>query len=278
MEKKFIGAGLFSGLIAGIVAYVFARLFIEPQVAKAIDYEEGRSHAEEMLAGDTGAHEHGEVFTRSVQENIGAGVGTVVFAVCMGAFFAVAFTILWSYLGRRYPATDPRMVAAALGVIGFVALFAVPFFVYPANPPAVGNDDTIGARSGAFLTITLLSVAFAIVAVIITLLLRPRLGGLVSGILGALGYLVAVTITAALMPEFHEVPGPVTNDAGQIVFPGFPGDVIGDFRVYAIANQVILWTVLTVVFALVLGRLMRPQDQLLSTQSPQTAVRSPETR
>ncbi|MGV9710498.1 CbtA family protein [Gordonia sp. NPDC003424] len=280
MEKKFIGAGLLSGLIAGIVAYVFARLFIEPQVAKAIDYEEGRSHAEEMLAGEHGGHEHGEVFTRSVQENIGAGVGTVVFAVCMGAFFAVAFTLLWAYLGRRYPATDPRWVAAALGVIGFVSMFAVPFFVYPANPPAVGNDDTIGARSGAFLTITLLSVAFAILAVLVALSLRPRIGGLVSGVVGGIGYLAAVTVAAAFLPEFHEVPGPLTNDAGQIVFAGFPGDVIGDFRVFAIANQVILWTVLTVVFALVLGRMMASEESASqpSTQSPQTAVRSPDTR
>ena len=52
MEKKFIGAGLLSGLIAGIFAYVFARIFIEPVVAKAIDYEDGRSHAEEMLTGE----------------------------------------------------------------------------------------------------------------------------------------------------------------------------------------------------------------------------------
>ncbi|GAA3687367.1 CbtA family protein [Gordonia hankookensis] len=258
MEKKFIGAGLLSGLIAGIVAYVFARLFIEPQVAKAIDYEEGRSHAEEMLAGEHGAHEHGEVFTRSIQENIGAGVGTVVFAVCMGAFFAVAFTILWAYMGRHYPATDPRVTAGALGVIGFVAVFGVPFFAYPANPPAVGNDDTIGARSGAFLAITLLSLAFAIAAVVLALWLRPRLGGLLSGVAATVGYLVAVTITVAVLPEFDEVPGPVANDSGQIMFPGFPGDVIGDFRVYTIANQVVLWTVLTVVFAVILGRLARP--------------------
>jgi hypothetical protein len=262
MEKKFIGAGLLSGLIAGIVAFVFARLFIEPQVAKAIDYEGGRSEAEEAIeAAAHGGHVHGEggeVFTRSVQENIGAGIGTIVFAVCMGAVFAVAFTVLWAYLGRRYPATDPRMVSAALAVIGFVAVFAVPFFAYPANPPAVGDDDTIGARSGAFLTITLLSLAFAIAAVVAALWLRPRLGGLASSVVGAIGYLVAVTITVALLPEFHEVPEPVTDGAGRIVFPGFPGDVIGDFRVYVIANQVILWTVLALVFALILGRLSRP--------------------
>lgn len=267
MEKKFVGAGLFSGLIAGIVAFVFARLFIEPQVAKAIDYEEGRSHAEMMLSGEHGGHDHAEVVTRSVQENVGSAAGTIVFAVCMGAFFAVAFTFLWTFIGRRYPAADPRLVATALGAIGFVVVFGVPFFAYPANPPAVGNDDTIGARSGAFLAITLISVAAAIIATVAYFWLRPRIGGLWAAITGSVGYLVAITIAVALLPEFHEVPGPLTDPAGRIVFEGFPGAVVGDFRVYAIANQVILWTVLTVVFVLVLGRLAR---------RPQTAAAAAE--
>ena len=52
MEKKFIGAGLLSGLVAGLFAFVFARVFIEPQVAKAIDYEAGRSAAENWSPGN----------------------------------------------------------------------------------------------------------------------------------------------------------------------------------------------------------------------------------
>lgn len=264
MEKKFIGAGLFSGLIAGILSFLFARLFIEPVVAKAIDYEGLRSAAEEQLEIEAGGHVHGEggeVFTRAMQENLGAGVGTIVFAVCMGAFFAVAFTLLWTYIGRRYPDVDPRAVAGALGAIGFVAVFGVPFFAYPANPPAVGDDDTIGARSGAFLTITLVSVGVAIAAVVLALWLRPKLGGLVSAVAATVGYLVIVTITIALLPEFHEVPTELRNEQGVIVAPGFPADVVGDFRVYVIANKVILWTVLTVVFALILGYLARPRSR-----------------
>lgn len=259
MEKKFIGAGLLAGLVAGIVSFIFARLFIEPQVAKAISYEEGRSEAEEalMAAQGHGGHDHGgEVFTRSVQENIGAGVGTVVFALVMGALFAVAFTVLWAYLGRAVPASDPRWVAAALGVLGFIAAFGVPFFAYPANPPAVGDDDTIGARSTAYLTITVVSVIAMIAAVVLVMYLRARFGGLLAVVVGGVGYLVVITIAVALLPEFHEVPEALM-DGDRIVFPGFPGGVIGDFRVYVIANQVILWTVLSLVFALVLGRLTR---------------------
>lgn len=257
MERKFIGAGLLSGLIAGIVAFIYARIYIEPQVAKAIDYEDLRSHAEEELAGSGGGHEHGELFSRSVQENIGAGIGTVVFALCIGAFFAVAFTVLWAYVGQRWPAADPRLSALALGLISFVAVIGVPFFVYPPNPPAVGDDDTIGARSSAYLTLTIVSVVLAIVAVVIAMTLWERLGGIVSGIVGAVVFTIGAAVTAALLPEFHEVPEPLRAADGTIVAEGFPGGVVGDFRVYAIANQMLLWIVLVTVFCLVLTALTR---------------------
>ncbi len=261
MERKFVGAGLLSGLVAGIIAFIYARLFIEPQVAKAIDYEEYRANAEEQLAHASGevhehGHEHGELFTRSVQENIGAGVGTVVFALCVGAFFAVAFTFLWAYVGRRWPNADPRAVAGVLGLIGFVAVIGVPFFVYPPNPPAVGEEDSIGSRSASYLTITVVSLVVMVLAVWLTMRLWERLGGLAASIVSGIGYLIAMTITAALLPTFAEVPGPVEAD-GVIYGAGFPGQVIADYRVYAIANQVVLWTILVAVFALILGAMMR---------------------
>ncbi|GEE02011.1 cobalt transporter [Gordonia spumicola] len=255
MERKFVGAGLLSGLIAGIVSFVFARVFIEPLVAKAIDYEDVRSDAEAELAGS--GHEHGaEIFSRSIQENVGAGVGVVVFALAIGALFAVVFTVAWAFVGRRWPESDPRTLAATLAGVSFVAVVGVPFFVYPPNPPAVGEEDTIGARSGAYLTLTLVSFALAIGAVILAFWLRPRIGGLFGGVAAAVGYLAAVTVTAALLPEFKEIPGPVT-DGDRIVAPGFPGQVVADFRVYAIANQVLLWTVFTVGFVALIGVMMR---------------------
>lgn len=254
MERRFIGAGLLSGLIAGVIAFAYARVFIEPQVAKAIDYEGVRSEAESMLSGEH-EHEH-ELFTRSVQENIGAGIGTVVFAVAIGALFAVAFTVAWAYVGRRRPSTDPRALAAALSGVAFVAVIAVPFFVYPPNPPAVGEEDTIGSRSGSFLTITLVSIVLAVVGVLIATTLSARIGGWWASVVGAAVYLIGATITASLLPEFAEVPGPVM-DGDTIVAPGFPGQVVADFRVYAIANQVLLWTVLTVVFIGLIGLMMR---------------------
>ncbi|WP_026919224.1 CbtA family protein [Gordonia shandongensis] len=254
MERKFTAAGLLAGLVAGIVTFVYARIFIEPQVARAIDYEDVRSDAEAALTGQA-EHEH-EVFTRSVQENIGAGVGTVVFALAIGAFFAVAFTLAWAYVGRRRDDLDPRIVAVAVGAVGFIAVIGVPYFVYPPNPPAVGEEDTIGARSGAYLTLTVVSVVLAVAVAIAASRSARRIPPLWATLGAAVVYLVGVTVTALLLPDFREVPGPVM-DGDRIVAPGFPGQVVADFRIYAVGGQVVLWTVLTVVFVAALTVLMR---------------------
>ncbi|MFT4127043.1 MAG: CbtA family protein [Gordonia sp. (in: high G+C Gram-positive bacteria)] len=266
MERTFVGAGLFAGLIAGIITFIYARIFIEPLTATAIDYEEYRAHAEARMAEAVDhVHGHGpehELFSRVVQENVGAAVGTIVFAIAIGAFFAVAFTVVWAYVGRRRPSIDPRGVAAALGVIGFIAVIGIPFVVYPPNPPAVGESATIGERSGSFLTITIASILLMSLAVTLTCHLWDRIGGLVSGIVSSLAYLFAIVVVTLFLPGAEETPGPVEHD-GVIYGAGFPAQVLGDFRVYAIVNQVILWTVLVTVFCLLYGVIARrrlPQE------------------
>jgi hypothetical protein len=72
---------LVPGVAAGLVSFAFSRVLIEPLIGAAVDYEGAREHA--SLPG--GGHEHGhELFSRSVQENVGAAVGIVAFAAVMG--------------------------------------------------------------------------------------------------------------------------------------------------------------------------------------------------
>lgn len=265
MERKLTGFGVLAGLVAGIAAFVYARIFIEPHVQAAVAYEEQRTHAESQVTGGGHDHEH-EIFSRGIQENLGASVGTVVFAVAIGAMFAVAFIALWSYVGRRRPSTDPRLVAVALGAASFVAVIGVPFTVYPPNPPGVGDADTIGARSAAYLTLTLVSLALMVVAAALGFWMSRRVGGPWSVAAAAVAYLVGVTVTVILLPGFSEVPGPVV-DGDTIVDPGFPGQVLADFRMAAVVDQAVLWTVLTAVFVALLGRLVRRRSEA----SPQLA-------
>jgi hypothetical protein len=46
-----------------------------------------------------------------------------------------------------------------------------------------------------------------------------------------------------------ETPQPLRDANGNIVFPGFPADVLYSFRVYSVATQLVLWSALGLIFA-----------------------------
>jgi Probable cobalt transporter subunit (CbtA) len=238
---------LVPGAVAGVVSFAFSRVMIEPLIGAAVDYEDARSHAEAQLAG--GEHEHGhELFTRTVQENVGAAVGIVVFGVVTGVLFAVAYIVIRAELQRRRIAADPTGLALLLGAGMFVAINVIPSLKYPANPPTVGLEDTIGARSSAFLTMTVISVVGACVALAVGLAWAHRWGRWPAASLAIGGYVAAMLCAMVLLPGFHEVPGPLNGPDG-LVLAGFPADVLADFRLYSLLNQALMWLVIGATWA-----------------------------
>lgn len=259
MEKRLIGLGLGAGLLAGITSFAYARIQIAPSIATAIDYEEARSHAESAVSGGH-SHEH-EVFTRGIQENLGAGVGTIGFAIVTGALFAVGLVIALAVLRRYRVSADPRLTATLLAVGAFVSVCVVPWVVYPATLPGIGDPATAGARTTAYLALLAASLGLAAIVTLAALRLAPRLGGWPAGVAGAAGYLVAITAVAAVLPSYRETPGPLTLEDGTVLFPGFPADLLADFRVAALLCQAMLWIVLAATFVLALPRALRSRPE-----------------
>lgn len=258
MEKKTIGLGLLAGLIAGVTCFVFARLQIAPLIAAAIDYEEGRSHAEAAMTGEHG-HEH-EVFTRAVQENVGSAAGVVAFTLIMGALFAVALTVVAAALRRHRIGADLRPVAAATAAAAFVSASLIPFLAFPSNPPGVGQPESAGDRTSAYLALVVVSVALACAAFAAGLRLAPRLGGWQATVASTFGYLVIVSAASMFLPRFDETPDPLTDGDGVIRFPGFPADLLAEFRVDSLLTQAIMWSVVGAVFIVLLPRMVRSME------------------
>jgi len=247
VEKRLIGRGLLAGASAAVPAFVFARMCAEPVLDRAIAYEDGRIDVE----GAHGLHEHGAgLLTRGVQANAGLGFGVLIFGVAMGALFAVLFCVVAGRVGRF--AARPLSLLLAAGAFGVVYL--VPFVKYPPNPPAVGQADTIGARTGWYLTMVLASVVLAIAAVWLARRLNGPLGEWNSGLLAAGVYVGAIAVVMVALPAVDEVPGPMRDAAGGITYPGFPADVLYEFRMVSLATQVVLWATIGVVFATLAGR------------------------
>ncbi|ODU05656.1 MAG: cobalt transporter [Pseudonocardia sp. SCN 72-86] len=262
MVRGLVLRGVAAGALAGLVAFIFARIFAEPLIQAAIDYESGRDDAKNALlvaAGSSPEPAGPDIFSRAIQGNLGIGVGMIAFGVAVGCFFAVAFCMSYGRTGR----IRPRQLSLLVALAGFVTMYLVPFIKYPANPPAVGNPDTIGDRSGLYLVMIVASVVFAVVAVGIGQRLQPRFGTWNSTLLGILSFIVLCGIVMALLPALGqlspnadlsgslltETPQPLKDPSGAIVYPGFDADLLFKFRLYSLGAQAILWTVIGLVFA-----------------------------
>jgi hypothetical protein len=268
VEQKLVLRGLLAGALAGLVTFLFARVFAEPVIQKAIHYEDARDAAQDALNKSAGHEEHAEVFTRTVQANLGLGAGLILFGAAMGVLFSIAYVVCLGRVGRL----QPRTISLAVAGGAFLALYLVPFLKYPANPPSIGHPDTIKQRGALYLVMVGASVVLLVAAIAFGRWLTRRYTAWTSTLLAAAAFVLVAGVVAWLMPSYGdlafnqanfpgqstETPRPLKDAAGHIVFPGFPADVLFQFRLYSVAAQLVLWGVLGLVFAPLAERVVRP--------------------
>ncbi|MBF6173174.1 CbtA family protein [Nocardia blacklockiae] len=214
-------AGLIAGLLAGTVGFVVG----EPKVESAIALEE---------AGAEHGHSHEEseepLVSRGGQK-FGEFLALGLSGLALGAIFAAVANI-----ARRHTGLSGPKLAVLLGLCGWLAISAVPFFKYPANPPAVGEPDTINDRTLLWAASVLVGLAAVGAAVFAHRLLAAQLSTL--------------RVTAAVVAFL------VVTAIGYIVLPGvnevkddFPATLLWQFRVSSLAVTATLWAALGLAFA-----------------------------
>lgn len=241
---------LLPGAVAGVVTFLVSRVAIAPLIDAAVDAEAALEHT----AG--GGHDHAaELFTRSVQENVGAAVGVIGFGVVMGILYAVAHTVVANALAARGVTPGPTALALLLAGGMFVTVAFVPALKYPANPPGVGLADTVAERTSASLTMTILSVVVGCVALAAAVASARRVPlWRLTGI-AVLGYAAVMAVAVAVLPSFREVPD------------GFPAETLADFRLYTVLIQAVLWLVIGSVWSWMAAR--RPAGREPRSVSPE---------
>lgn len=237
MTGKLLLRGMLVGVLAGLLAFGFARLFGEPEVDRAIAFEEQMSamhEAEEAAAnGGMAAHDHEEeLVSREVQAGIGLLTGVVVYSAAMGGLFALVFAYRLGRSGRL----SPRALSALLALAAFVTLYLVPSLKYPANPPSVGDPESIRQRTALFFLMIAVSIAAAAIALNLARRLSASHGAWAGSIAGVALYAVVCIVAAALFPAVREVPA------------DFPADLLWQFRLVSLGIQAILWTTVGLVF------------------------------
>jgi predicted cobalt transporter CbtA len=226
--------GALAGVLGGVAGALTLVVVGERSIAAAIDLEAARA-----VPGEA----HDELFTRTTQV-IGGSLGLALYGLFLGVVFAVVFAAVQHRLGAGPTWRRARRLAA----LAFVAVFLAPFLKYPANPPAVGDPDTVNQRTIAYVSM----VAISIAAVLLAAVLHERLArrGVPEWYAQPAAALVWVTTLAVAF-----VALPPNPDAIEV-----PADLLWSFRLASLGGQAALWAVVGTVFAVLCARADRPVD------------------
>jgi predicted cobalt transporter CbtA len=233
MVRSLLVRGMLVGIVAGLLSFVFLKIYGEPQVDIAVAFEAQMDAAKTVAAGASSVDEGHEFVSRHVQAGLGLFTAVMVYSVAFGGLFGLAFAFAY----RRVPgAVTPQGVSLLLAAAGFVAVYLVPNLKYPANPPSVGNPETIGMRTALYFLMIVISIAAMIGALSLKRLLARRLGDWNSTLAVVAYYVVIVVIAGLLLPAINEVP------------ELFPAVILWKFRIASIGAQFIMWGTLGLLF------------------------------
>jgi hypothetical protein len=227
---------MLAGILAGLLATVFAMLFGEPPLEQAIGFEAAAEHA-------AGHIPEPELVSRAVQRSIGLLTAGVAAGAALGGIVALVFAVAYQRIGRF----SPRALAALLTGAGFVVVVLMPQLKYPANPPSIGEPDTIGLRTALYFEMILIALAALVLAVLLGRWLAARFGVWNASLVAALAFTGIVALVQLLLPSIDEVPD------------DFPAGVLWRFRIAALGMQAVLWCGLGLIFGLLAERAVHPR-------------------
>ena len=145
----FVIITLLSGAIAGTVLGAINQALVEPYIDRAISLETQDAIKEGNVIDPVELQNY-----RLWQKGGEIAAGTIL-GMSFGALFGVVFVYSRSLLLPQSNSNIRKALVLA-GIMWFV-LFLIPALKYPANPPAVGDPETIYYREGLYIGLLAIS-------------------------------------------------------------------------------------------------------------------------
>lgn len=214
----FISITLFSGAIAGAMLGIVNQGIVEPFIAQAIDIEN-----QNAIAG-------GELFNPNeyAAYRIWQRGGEIAAGMVLGVSIGALFGIVFAYARDSLPGSSNKKKALILAGVMWLVLFIVPAFKYPANPPAVGDLETISYRQSIYLAFLAIS---GLSALGLAFLYR-RLGAIQAKkvIIPTIYVAIMVAAFVGMPPNPDEITAPM--------------DLVVSFRIASAITMSIFWGLL----------------------------------
>ena len=222
----FIVIVLVSGFVAGVIHGTVNLVIVEPYLDEAIEIENQNLFAT-GLAEDTPQFWAEYSSYRDWQKS-----GQLLAGGILGMSIGALFGIVFAYSRNSLPKGHTLKKTFVLAAIMWLTIFIIPFLKYPANPPTVGDVDTVVLRSILYLSFIAISGFSAVGFFILYKKLQNKKKGLVF-----VGYAVFITTVFFIMPvNPDEVKAPM--------------DLVNSFRIMSVIAVTTFWIAEAIIFGM----------------------------
>jgi predicted cobalt transporter CbtA len=219
-------SGAFAGFIHGVVNFTI----VEPYLDQAIGIENQNLFA-------SGKEEDTPQFWAEYDgyrdwQKSGQILAGVILGVSMGSLFGIVFALSRNSL----PGNNDVKKSVILACIMWFTLIIIPFLKYPANPPTVGEADTVILRSILYLSFIAIS---GIGAVLFYHVSKKFMGR--KKFVALIGYGIFISVAFIVMPEN---PDEITA----------PMSLVNEFRLMSILGISSFWISVGIILGLLWNR------------------------
>ena len=217
----FIAITLLSGAIAGTILATINIGVVEPYIDQAIDIENQNA----IAAGepvDPLEYNNYRIWQKG---------GEIAAGTILGTSIAALFGVVFAYSRSSIPGSNNKKKALVLAGIMWFVLFLIPALKYPANPPAVGDPETIYYRQSLYIAYLAIS---GLSALILALLYRKIGNVRVKKVIIPAVYATVMIGAYLVMP-----PNPDSINA--------PMELVAGFRIASGLTMSIFWGLLGII-------------------------------
>ena len=148
---SFLAIVLVAGLLAGVIHGLVNIIVVEPYLDNAIGIENQRLFAE----GE--AKDNPQFWQQFTDYRIWQKQGSIVAGGMLGISTGALFGLVFAYSRHMLPGQTNIKKALVLACIMWTVFFFIPFLKYPANPPTVGDPNTLVFRTVTYILFVALS-------------------------------------------------------------------------------------------------------------------------
>lgn len=229
----FVAITILAGAISGTILSTINMGIVEPFIDRAIEIENQNAAAVGEIINPIEFDSY-RVWQKGGQIAAGTILGTSV-----GALFGIVF----AYSRSSIPASNNKKKALVLAGVMFLVLFLLPAFKYPANPPAVGDPETITYRQTLYIGYLSIS-GFSALGLA---LLYRKLGA------NQAKKVIVPSLYAAIMIVAHLAMPPNPDEVTA------PADLVTGFRITSAFTMAIFWALMAVILGALWDK-VRPHE------------------